>query len=208
MDMKISEFRRHSRRFVAVLRALIRRSAASATDKRDYADRLECRVGALARVQEMILRTPAEGVDLHELILDELLAQVIPQARCRISGPNTQIAADAALPLALVLHELAVNSIIHGAMQDAAGRLEVSWQHIHVAGKRLLRLTWLESGSVAMQSPSQSKGFGFELIERSLPYELDARTSVDWLPSGLRVEIEIPTLPSLQRWAAAPAVSS
>jgi two-component system CheB/CheR fusion protein len=207
MDMKISEFRRHSRRFVAVLRALIRRSAASATDKRDYADRLECRVGALARVQEMILRTPAEGVDLHELILDELLAQVIPQARCRISGPNTQIAADAALPLALVLHELAVNSIIHGAMQDAAGRLEVSWQHIDVAGKRLLRLTWLESGSAAMQAPS-AKGFGFELIERSLPYELDARTSVDWLPSGLRVEIEIPTLPSVQRWAAVAAFPS
>jgi two-component system CheB/CheR fusion protein len=206
MDMKVSEFRRHSRRFIAVLRALIRRSAESATDKRDYADRLECRVGALARVQEMILRN-AEGVDLQELILDELLAQVIPQARCRISGPNTQIAADAALPLALVLHELAVNSIIHGAMQDAAGRLEVSWQHIDVAGKRLLRLTWLESGSAAMQAPS-AKGFGFELIERSLPYELDARSSVDWLPSGLRVEIEIPAQSSVQRWAAVPAFPS
>jgi two-component sensor histidine kinase len=205
MDMKVSEFRWHSRRFIAVLRALIRRSAESATDKRDYADRLECRVGALARVQEMILRNPAGGVDLHELLLEELLAQLIPEARCRISGPNTQIAAEAALPLALVLHELAVNSILHGAMQNPAGRLEVSWQHVEVGEKRLLRLTWLESGPIAMQARSPGKGFGFELIERSLPYELDARTSVDWLPSGLRVEIEIPTLSSAHRWTAVPA---
>src|SRR5262245_82530 len=98
MDNTVSEIRRHSRRLIAVLRAIIRRSAESATDHRDYADRLESRVGALARVQEMILRDPAEGVDLEELIQGELLAQVVPAARCRISGPETRIAADAALP--------------------------------------------------------------------------------------------------------------
>jgi len=200
MDNSNTEFRRHSRRLFSVLRAIVRRSADSASNQRDVAARIESRVGALGRVHEMIMRSPGEGIDFEELVHDELLAQAIPVSRHRVAGPDTRIGAEAALPVALALHELAVNSVIHGAFTDPGGSLDISWNHIRRNSREWLHLTWRESNTNnAGQAPTQ-KGFGLELLERSLPYELDACTRVDWSPMGTRIDIEIPAGPHHVHW--------
>jgi two-component system, chemotaxis family, CheB/CheR fusion protein len=188
-----AEFRRQSRRLFAVLRAIVRRSTDRAGSTGDYAARLEGRIGALARVHEMILRAPQDGVDLEEMVQAELLAQAIPAARCRVSGPDTRIRGEAPLPLALALHELGVNALVHGAFVGAQGTLEVTWSHVEREGHEWLRLVWQECDTQVRGISPASKGFGMELIESMLPYELDAGTRVSWLEPGARIEIEIPT---------------
>jgi hypothetical protein len=49
----------------------------------------------------------------------------------------------------------------------------------------------------------QSKWFGFELIERMLPYELNARTTVRAEPDGLRVQLDIPASGDTPIWRLA-----
>jgi two-component sensor histidine kinase len=192
MENMDAEFRRQSRRLFAGLRAIVRRGADSAGSKADYAARLEGRIGALARAYDMFLRAPQDGVDLEEMVHAELLAQAIPIARCRVAGPDTRICGEAPLPLALALHELGVNAVVHGAFLGMQGMLDVSWSYVQRAGRNWLRLVWQESDGVARQNPPTAKGFGMELIESMLPYELDAGTRVSWLEPGTRVEIEIP----------------
>jgi len=59
-------------------------------------------------------------------------------------------------------------------------------------GNVRLRITWEERGVPKSRHPPTSKGFGLELIEKTLPYELDAWTRVDWPEPGAKVEIHLP----------------
>lgn len=193
------ELRRQSRRLFGMLRAIVRRGEhAGSAD--DFAARLEGRIGALARAHDMLLRAPAAGVDLEELVNAELIAQAIPAARCSVSGPDTRLGGHALLALALAVHELAINAIAHGTLTQPPGTLEVTWHHERRADSDRLRIVWQERGSAQRPSPPASKGFGLELIESMLPYELDAGTQVAWLEPGARVEIDVPTSERAANW--------
>ena len=208
MDNTNAEFRRHSRRLFSVLRAIVRRSSDSASNKRDLAARIESRIGALGRVHEMIMRSPREGIDFEELVHEELLAQAVSASQYRATGLDTRIGSEAAISLALALHELAVNWVIHGAFSTSQGSLDVSWDHVTRDAREWLQVIWQESGSQPLGNPPTLKGFGLELLERSLPYELDACTRVEWQPSGARFELQIPAGPAISSWTRGDRVSS
>ena len=93
--------------------------------------------------------------------------------------------------LALALHELAANALRHGALSRPAGRLAVEWRtETRAHGAEWLLVLWQESG-VALPPPGPS-GYGREVIERALPYQLDARVTLDFAPDGLRCRVELP----------------
>jgi two-component system CheB/CheR fusion protein len=207
MEQSNAEFRRHSRRLFSMLRAIVRRSADSATTKPDLAARIESRLGALGRAYEMIMRSSTQGIDLEELVHEELLSQAIPSSRYRAAGPHTRVGSEATIPLALALHELSVNSVIHGAFFDSRGSVDISWSYTTRDAREWLQLIWQESGSEASGNAPTLKGFGLELLERSLPYELDACTRVAWQPGGPRIELEIPAGPPRSSWTRAPMIS-
>lgn len=203
-----TEFRRHSPRLFAVLRAIVRRSADGVQSKGDYAALLEGRIGALARVQDMWLRAPTQGVDLEALVRAELLAQAIPTERCRVEGPDTSLRGEAPLPIALALHELSVNAVVHGAFLGARGTLEVTWSHVEREGREWLRIVWQECDSRAFADPPPARGFGLDLIESMLPDELGARTRVSWPSPGVRIEIGIPADHRAPSWTAGARAAS
>lgn len=193
MQPPSAEFRRQLRSLFAVLRAIVRRSSEGDSNKSDYAAHLEGRIGALARVHDMLMRAPEQGIDLEELIHNELLAQSVPAHRYRAIGPDTRIGREAAMPLAMALHELTTNALLHGVLGQAQGDLDISWDHIDGDGRARLRLLWRESGPRVQREPPARKGFGFETIERTLSYELDATARVEWLDGGVRIEIVLPS---------------
>jgi two-component system CheB/CheR fusion protein len=201
-DNSIAEFRRQMRSLFAVLRAIIRRNTSGRESVDDYAARLEARVGALARVQDMLMRAPEYGIDLEELLRDELLAQAVGPQGFQIAGPDTRIGREAAVPVALALHELTVNALMHGALATPRGRVEIAWEHVEDKGERYLRFSWQESGVEIVSQPTLT-GFGLELLERTLPYELGVKTRIDWAPAGACVEIRIPMGATTTFWRPA-----
>ena len=65
-------------------------------------------------------------------------------------------------------------------------------------GARLLCINWRESGASAMPEPkarSRGGGYGRELIERALPYQLGARTSYALETDGVHCTIELAVPP-------------
>ena len=54
-----------------------------------------------------------------------------------------------------------------------------------------LVFTWRERDGPAVSEPAR-RGFGSELLQRQLRYELNGNATMDFHPDGLRVELEIP----------------
>jgi len=187
------DFQRQVRSLLAVVRSIARRTVDSYRSVEDYAAHLEGRLGAIARVQGLLLRAPDARVDLEELVRMELLAQSIVDDRARVDGPSILLAGKTAERLGLALHELATNAIKFGALSGPRGTVQVSWrQDPQDAGNLLLE--WREEGEPAADATLNARGFGFELIEKTLPYELNARTSLSMSREGLACVIRFPLL--------------
>jgi two-component sensor histidine kinase len=182
------EHRRQIRGLLAMIRAIIRRTARSDQSAEEYAALLEGRLGALARVQDMLMRVPHASADLMELASAEFLAQGVPEDRVTLTGPSMPLPGNAAASLALALHELTTNAIKFGALSTAQGRVAVAWDENERDG--FLRLEWREAGVPILLTAPREHGFGVELLENTLPYELGARTSVEFAPGGVVCVIE------------------
>jgi len=180
------------RNILSVIRVIVRRTAERTKSIEDYAAQLEARVGALARVQAALIASQDQSTDIGRLIDDQMVAHSVRGDRIRMQGPRIPFKAKAAETLGLTMYELIENAIKFGALSAKDGRIDVTWWVEEGAEPRQLKLEWIESGVPILSAAPRVKGFGHELIERTLPYELSAKTSVDFQPGGLRCALAIP----------------
>ncbi|WP_134499658.1 hypothetical protein [Microvirga pakistanensis] len=109
-----------------------------------------------------------------------------------ITGPTVRLNPKAAETLALVIHELATNAMKYGALSTDRGRITVEWGIERPDGEPRLVLRWIETGVRLSGERPQRRGFGTELIERMLAYELDGMASLAFTPGGLHCIISLP----------------
>jgi two-component system CheB/CheR fusion protein len=60
-----------------------------------------------------------------------------------------------------------------------------------------LKLVWEESGVDMSESNPNRAGFGLELLQRTLPYDLRAETKVEFRPDGLVFTLDMPVGPNV-----------
>ena len=197
-----AEQRHQVRNTLAMLRAIIRRSAETSDSVETYAAHLDGRLDAVDRVLNALMRTVPEGVGLHSLVADELLAHLAREGeQVAIEGPNLRLRPGAAEVFAMAIHELAVNAVEHGALTVPQGRIQVTWNvttPTNSTGSRPhLTFTWLEKGLEGLPADPPHRGFGTEVLERSLRYELKAETRLTFEPEGLRCIISLPLPPQI-----------
>jgi two-component sensor histidine kinase len=95
--------------------------------------------------------------------------------------------------LGLVFHELTTNALKYGALKVSSGCLNISWKLDMDQGQpSTLHLCWSEEGVPAISVTPSRKGFGRELIEEALPYQLGADTRLEFRSGGLRWSISLP----------------
>lgn len=185
------ELQRRSRNVLALLRSIIRRSGATAESPEDFAFHLEARISALARTQGALTIDGHGGPELEDLVRAELIANAVRERQFAITGPSLRLAPRAAESMALTLHELTTNALKFGALTTPNGHIAVSWS-VEAEPTARMRWRWIESGVSVPEAPSQRRGFGRELIERVLPYELGATTAFTISPEGVRCDIDLP----------------
>jgi two-component sensor histidine kinase len=95
------------------------------------------------------------------------------------------IGEQAASTLAMVIHELATNSVKYGALSCAEGSLDVSSR---ANGDRLF-LIWAETGGPLIVGHPELTGFGSRLVARSVSSQLGGELAYDWQERGLVVTI-------------------
>jgi PAS domain S-box-containing protein len=193
-QLLLAELQHRVRNTLGIIKSIARRTAESSTSIDEMSAHLDGRIEAFARVQAAVTRDPEGGVDLQELIEGELRAHAMREGRqIEIRGPKLTFNPRAAESISLAVHELTANGVKHGALGSADGRLIVRW----TVEAGLFRFNWKESGTVEPVQIGKDEGFGMELLLRSLPYDLDAKTAIDLEPTGLRFTLTAPTGPLL-----------
>jgi PAS domain S-box-containing protein len=192
----VAELQHRTRNLLAVVQSIAQQTTRSSASVEAFAAQFQHRLRALGRVQGLLARVDHGDVDLREIVEAELAAHrdaLFPPDKIVVDGPSVPLPAEFAQAMALALHELATNAVKHGALAQPTGRLAVEWRLDDAGLERRVFLRWTERG-VAMPgggAPAR-KGYGRQLIERALPYQLKARTSFEFGADGVRCSIAVP----------------
>ncbi|WP_189338479.1 sensor histidine kinase [Sphingobium sp. SCG-1] len=190
----MAELQHRTRNLLAVVQAVAQQIRRSAQTVEEFSEQFSIRLRALSRVQGILARSDHHTAALSSVIEAELAAYVSEedmQRRIRIHGPDVTLDAGATQTLALALHELTTNAVKHGALSRDEGTLEIMWMEEEDSNAPSLSLLWAERG-VPISGPPTRSGYGMELVQRALPYQLGAKTIVDFEPDGLRCTIRVP----------------
>jgi PAS domain S-box-containing protein len=192
----MAELLHRTRNLLAVVQAIAsqtRRTSASVTE---FGNEFAGRLRALSRVQNLLSRIDEQDVDLRSLVEAELHAHGggdTASGKVEIEGPPVALPATSAQAFGLAVHELATNAVKYGALTQPDGKLKIRWNIEADEAERRVVFEWTESGVKMLDDgPPKRRGYGSELIERALPYQLRAKTDLQFGPDGVRCAIVAP----------------
>jgi len=176
----------------SALTAIASRSTATTTE---MAHDLTQRLTALGRAHDLVRPIPGQDAKTAALLGDLLTVLLAPYndnggvgaGRIHVSGPEICVGESAATTLALVVHELATNSIKYGALSAASGTLDVSC----TAQNGDAVIVWTERGGPPVGAPTGRAGFGSKLVNQSISGQLGGSITFDWLPAGAVVTLRM-----------------
>jgi len=189
----MAELQHRTRNLLSVVQAIANQTLRSSESLESFKNKFGSRLRAISRVQSLLAQVEDHAIDLRDLVTAELAAHSednFKSNKIELSGPRVALPANAAQAIGLALHELATNAVKYGALAQPTGRLEVRWEVRNVKPAPEVALKWRERG-VTVRVPKR-KGYGRELIERALPYQLKAKTQLDFEADGVRCEIVVP----------------
>lgn len=193
MEIMVAELQHRTRNLMAVLQSIVAQTLAASGDLDSFKMRIDDRLAVLSRVQYLLSRSEQEPVTIGALVrleLDGISREAAP-GRIEISGPDVRLRNSTVQMLALALHELASDARSHGALAADIGRLRIGWQLEQDGSAPCLRLSWIEERPVCVAA-RRDRSYGQELIERALPYSLNAETRYELDETGLRCTISLP----------------
>jgi PAS domain S-box-containing protein len=189
----IAELQHRTRNLLALVQAIARQTFKSSTSTAESSRQFNSRLGALSRVQGVLASNDHRPIDLQGIVRAELDAHGAGDV-AEICGPTVDLPASAAQVIALALHELTTNAVKYGALRQPTGQLSVNWHLQEDEANTRVILEWREKGVTMPDIPADArrKGYGRELIERALPYQLNANTRLDFTQDGVRCLVELP----------------
>lgn len=170
---------------LAVVQALVR--MADAPTVPELKRSLEGRIKALAHAHVLLAQSRWTGVDLQRLVSEEI-APYLGGAAPRVwqSGPVLTLEPAVAQSMAMIIHELATNAAMHGAL-SGGGRVMIDWQQ-NSATQLVFR--WTETGGPEIDE-RRTTGQGSRMIEKAAR-GLQGSARFDWRPEGLVFELTAP----------------
>ncbi len=172
---------------LAVVSSIAERTLPDGEPKDDLIGRFH----ALGQTHDLLSRGGWTEAPLRELVMRELAPHSADDvSNTTVNGPPVMLKPQAALLLALVMHELVTNAAKYGALSAPGGRVKVTWG-ITGRGPQHLELIWAERGGPKIDNLPK-RGFGTELIERGVQFELEGETEIGAVDGGLHCRIVIP----------------
>ena len=184
-NLLIAELDHRVKNVLACVAAVAQRSRECSRTSDEFLEVLNGRISSLANAHALLSRSHWEGVELGELVRNEL-APCMTDGSNLIEGPDIVLAAEATQPLSMVLHELATNATKYGALSNRRGRVSVCWERQSSSHHRLA-LEWRETGGPTIVAPGPS-GYGSSVIRDLIPYELGGSVDYVLAPGGSAVQ--------------------
>lgn len=188
VEFIMRELSHRSKNLLSVVIAIARQSIRQSGSLEDFGMRFNERLGALARLHDVLVQEEWRGASLHTIAQ----SQIAPFAgnRCRLEGPQIIVRPDVAQVLSMVFHELATNAAKHGALSTSEGTVSLTWM-LTTEGRNRLSIQWQEmNGPLVL--PPQRRGFGSIVIERMALQISDASASLKYIAAGIVWYLEAP----------------
>jgi two-component sensor histidine kinase len=188
-ELLAGEMSHRVKNLLAIASGLTTITSRSTTSAAEMAKELTGRLAALGRAHDLVRPTSGGGQnaalfgDLTTILLAPYDDEGDFSGRVRVSVPRIAVGEQASTNLALLLHELATNSVKYGALSLATGTLDVTCS-VHESE---VALVWTERGGPPVEEPAQS-GFGGKLIVR-IASQLGGSFNCEWSPGGVIVNI-------------------
>ena len=192
-ELLAGEMSHRVKNLLSIASGLTAISSRSASSVEEMATELTERLTALGRAHDLVRPLP-DGQGNAALLGDLLTVLLSPyndlgafKGRLRVAVERMGVGQSSATALALVIHELATNSMKYGALSAKAGTLDISSE---TDGEDIV-LRWVERGGPAIGSPSGLGGFGSKLVQRSVTGNLGGTIVYDWDKGGLIVTLRM-----------------
>ncbi len=172
---------------LAVVASITERTLPDGEVKTDLIGRFH----ALGKTHDLLADAGWTEASLRDVFAAELAPHIaLDGGNVSLSGPPVMLKPQTALLLALAIHELATNAAKYGALSVPGGHIDIAW----TAGGNsaaALELTWTEHGGPKIESLAR-RGFGTELIERGIRFELQGESKLEIVDGSLRCQMRIP----------------
>jgi two-component sensor histidine kinase len=191
-ELLAGEMSHRVKNLLAIAAGLTNLTSRSTTSVEQMAKELTQRLTALGRAHDAV--RPLPGHQGRAALLGDMIAILLApyddtgafSGRVRIAVPRMGIGEHSATTLALVIHELATNSLKYGALSVEAGMLDISGTHTDDE----VILTWTERGGPSVEPPT-NEGYGRKMLDRSITRQLGGSMETDWSDEGVIVTLKM-----------------
>jgi two-component sensor histidine kinase len=190
-ELLAGEMSHRVKNLLAIASGLTSITSRSTKTTEDMARQMIQRLTALGRAHDLV--RPLPGEQGKAALLGDLIAVLLApyddmgafSGRVRVSVPRMGVGEGTANILALVLHELATNSLKYGALSSATGTLDVSCSDLHDD----VVMVWTERGGPDVQPPEGTGGYGSKMVSRVLANKLSGTIERNWSLEGAIITV-------------------
>ena len=193
-ELLAGEMSHRVKNLLAIATGLTAITSRSTNSTNDMARELTLRLTALGRAHDLVQPVPGQTEAASALLGGLLSVLLAPyddlgafSGRIRVSVPRLSVGESATTMLALIVHELATNSLKYGALSVDTGILDVSCS----AHEEPVTVVWTESGGPKVKPPTGAGGYGSKLVEHSVIGHLRGSIDYHWAEGGLSVTLKI-----------------
>jgi two-component sensor histidine kinase len=190
-ELLAGEMSHRVKNLLAIAAGLTAITSRSAKTTADMAQELTHRLTALGRAHDLVRPLPGQG-GKAALLGDLLTVLLAPyddmgafSGRVRVAVPRMGVGEQAATTLALVVHELATNSLKYGALSSPTGTLDISC----APHESEVVVVWTERGGPPVAAPAGEGGYGSKLLNRGMTVQLGGSITCDWSAEGVIVSL-------------------
>lgn len=192
-ELLAGEMSHRVKNLLAIATGLTNLTSKSTATVKDMAEMLTGRLTALGRAHDMVRPLPGHQGDAA--LLGDLLSILLSpyedmgafSGRIRVAVPRMGIGERAATALAMVIHELATNSLKYGALSADTGTLDLSGSSVDGD----LELAWTERGGPEVKPPESGGNYGSQLVKRSVSGQLGGTIAYDWSSAGVVINLRL-----------------
>jgi two-component sensor histidine kinase len=182
----IGELHHRSQNLFSVIQAIASRTLMEEESLPQAQETLNSRLAALAHAHALLAETGWTGALLTKII-ERVLAGFPKQMS--ITGCGILLNTPMAQNFALILHELATNSVKYGALSSAQGRVVITGTIDGTSRNTQFRLLWKECGGPSV-TPPERKGFGNTILfeaARRFAQNVEAKYGAEGLTYDIRI---------------------
>lgn len=186
-ELLAGEMSHRVKNLLTIATGLTQLTSRSAESVEEMARELTQRLMALDRAHDLV--RPLPNNQGKAALLGDLLAILLApyddagafSGRIRVAVPRMGVGERAATTLAMILHELATNSVKYGCLSAEAGMLNVSSR----SDEDNIVIVWAESGGPDAGGSPSRQGFGTNYVAQTISRQFRGAIEYDWQRSGL-----------------------